>query len=156
MFLKKPLVLITLLLNLFMFLGCSEKTTTTEYSLDYVDFDYISNYYEVFNRREGTYIVYVYSQSCVVCTELKADFLAFADSYTAYNVYFFDAGSVDTTYQADYLSSIGQSNVKTPTLLIIKNGTFDKTAVSRYYFEGESRIRSIMLDLKNNVYPYWN
>ncbi len=151
---KKLMLISTLLLSLFTLLGCA--TTTTTDVLDYDDFDYVDDYNDVFNRSQGTYIVYVYASSCSVCAKIKADVLEFAEGYTDYPIYFFDAGAVDTTYQADYLNTIGQASVQTPTILIIKNNTFDKTNVSRYLFSGESKIRSLMTDLENDAFLYWN
>jgi len=156
MLLKKSLLSFLLIFTLFATLGCSDVTTTTK-GLDYSDFDYITDYSEVFNRREGDYLVYIYQDNCAACIRLKTDFLNFANQYTDYNIYFYNVGtSSDTTNQAQYLSIIGQTQVSTPVLLVVKNKSFDNTNVSRYYFAGETKIRAMMTDLQKDAYPYWD
>ncbi len=156
MFLKKTILSFLMIFTLFAILGCSE-TTTTSTGLDYSDFDYITDYSEVFNRREGDYLVYVYQTNCAACTRLKSEILNFANEYSDYNIYFYNVGAnSDTTNQASYLAMIGQTQVSTPVLLIIKNKSFDSTNVSRYYFAGEIKIKALMTDLEKDAYPYWD
>ena len=154
MLLKKTILLFSILFSLLALIGCGTKTTTED-ALDYDDFDYLSDYDEVFDRPVGTYLVYVYAETCQACARLKTDILAFASQYTDHVIYFFNAGAVDSTNQAPYLEAIGQASVQTPTMLVIKDG-FDLTNVSRYLFIGETRIRSLITDLTNDAYPYWN
>lgn len=156
MLLKKSIISFLLIFTMFSIIGCSQETTTTA-GLDYSDFDYISDYSEVFNRREGDYLVYVYQDTCAACLRLKTDFLNFANTYEDYQIYFYNVGkNSDTTNQAEYLSIIGQTQVSTPVLLVVKNKSFDNTNVSRYYFAGETKIRAMMTDLEKDSYPYWD
>jgi len=154
MLFKKTLLLFSILFSLVALIGCGTQTTT-EAVLDYDVFDYLSDYDEVFDRPAGTYLVYVYAASCQACARLKTDILEFASQYTDHVIYFFNAGAVDSTNQAPYLAAIGQTSVQTPTMLIIQGG-FDLTNVSRYLFIGETRIRSLLTDLNNDAYQYWD
>ena len=154
--LKRLFLSLVILLGVFAFIGCAE-TTTTVIGLDYTDFDSIVDYSEVFNRREGDYLVYVYQTSCAACIRLKSDFLDFADQYDDYNVYFFNVANVsESSDSSTYLATIGQPSVQTPVLLVIKNKSFDTTNVSRYFYAGEAKIRAVMTDLQNDAFPYWD
>lgn len=146
--------LLTLLLG-FALVACQTATTTLG-GPDYDDFDYIEDYDEVFNRREGTYIVYIYSETCGTCNSIKDEVLAFASSYTDRTIYFFNLDGATATKEEELLTPLGQSEVGTPTLILVKNKGFDKNAFSNYCFSGSSRILSIIVDLENGDYPYWN
>lgn len=153
---KHFFISLVLFLGVFAFIGCSESTTT-EAGLDYSDFDSIVDYSEVFNRREGDYLVYVYQTNCASCIRLKSDFLAFANQYDDHNIYFFNVANVsESSDSSTYLATIGQSSVQTPLLLVIKNKSFDSTNISRYLYAGEAKIRAVMTDFENNAFPYWN
>ncbi len=155
--LKRFLISIMMVLGIFSAIGCNLTTTTSQIGLDYSEFDSITDYSEVFNRREGDYIVYVYQTNCAACKSLKSDFLAFADTYTNKNIYFFNVGNLsESADSSTYLATIGQNSVQTPVLLVINNNSFDKTNVSRYLYAGESKIRAVMIDLQNGSFPYWD
>ncbi len=151
---RKVLLLLLFPALVLAFLGCGVTTTTTT-GLDYSDFDYLEDYDEVFTRAAGTYIVYVYSTDCYNCSLFKAEFLEFASTYTDRPIFFFNVSAATSSLQAAYLSTIGQTGVRTPALLLITNNGFDKTVASRFYFEGAPIIRSLINDLENGAYPYW-
>ena len=139
----------------FTLLACQTTTTTTA-GLDYSDFDYIEDYDEVFTRREGTYVVYLYSLSCAQCETIKDDVLAFASSYADRTVYFFNLDLGSSTLQNTFLTTLGKATVGTPTVILVADGGFDKTASSRYFFTGSSDVLSILADLAKGSYPYWS
>ncbi|MFH0993116.1 MAG: hypothetical protein V1761_02065 [bacterium] len=136
------------------FLGCETVTTTTT-GRDYADFDYLEDYDEVFNRNAGTYIVYIYSTDCYNCAQFKDEILEFAATFTDRTIFFFNVSNATSSLQTAYLDMIGQTAVRTPSLVLIKNNAFDKTVASRYYFEGAPIIRSLLNDLENQSYLYW-
>ncbi|MFA5007411.1 MAG: thioredoxin family protein [Candidatus Izemoplasmatales bacterium] len=146
--------LLTLLVG-FALVACQTATTTLG-GPDYDDFDYIEDYDEVFNRREGTYIVYLYSESCYTCNSIKDEVLAFAGAYADRTIYFLNVDNATATKETVFLTTLGKNEVGTPTLLLIKDSGFDKNASSRYFFTGSSPILSIINDLENGDYPYWN
>jgi len=152
---KRLFLPILIFILAFSVVACQAETTTTA-GLDYGDFDYIEDYDEVFNRREGTYIVYLYSESCYNCGEIKEDVLAFADSYTDRTIFFFNVDGATADLQNAFLTALGRTQVGTPTMILIKDKAFDTTASSRYYFEGISRILSIITDLEKGTYQYWS
>jgi len=133
--------------------ACAE--TTTAAGLDYDDFDYIEDYDEIFDRRAGTYIVYLYSESCHNCATIKSEILAFASAYDDHVLFFFNVGEGSAALQNDYKEAIGITEVQTPVLLLITDNGFDKTASSRFYFAGVTAIRAILNDLENGSYQYW-
>lgn len=154
---KRFLLMMIMILGSFSAIGCNLTATTTQVGLDYSEFDSISDYTEVFNRREGNYLVYVYQTNCSACIRLKTDFLAFADTYSDKNIYFFNVGNLsESADSSTYLATIGQPSVQTPVLLVIKNNSFDKNNVSRYLYTGESKIRAVMTDLQNGSFLYWD
>lgn len=140
------------------FLGCSNTTqevTTT--GLDYEMFNYISDYDEVFNRREGTYLVYFYSATCANCIAIKNTVLTFANTYTAHTIYFFNVDNATADLKTEFLTLIGVSSSKfgTPSLIIVKDFKFDKTAQSNYYFSGATDIPPALRDIQNGTYQYF-
>lgn len=146
-----PLILFILAFSLS---ACAAETTTSA-GLDYDDFDYIEDYDEVFNRREGTYIVYLYSESCFNCGEIKEDVLAFAASYTDRAMFFFNVDGATADLQNAFLTTLARTAVGTPSLILIKDNAFSTTASSRYFFSGASAVLSILTDLEIGDYPYW-
>ncbi len=152
---KRLLFPVLMFLFAFSLVACQEETTTTA-GLDYGDFDYIEDYDEVFNRREGTYIVYLYSDSCFNCGEIKADILAFADSYTDRAMFFFNVDNATSDLQNAFLTTLGRTQVGTPSLILIKDNGFSTTASSRYFFSGASSVLSILTDLEKGTYQYWS
>ncbi len=155
MTMKRLFLPLILLILAFSATACAEKTTTTA-GLDYEDFDYIEDYDEVFNRREGTYIVYLYSESCFNCGEIKRDVLAFADSYTDRAMFFFNVDNATAELQNAFLTTLGRTQVGTPSLILIKDNGFSTTASSRYFFSGASAVLSILTDLEKGTYQYWS
>ncbi len=149
---KKLVSLLVLNLFLSLLLACQTTTTTTEISFDL--FQQIDRYQDIFTRREGTYVVYVYSDTCGACLQIKEEMATFGDTYTAKVIYFFNASKATDaqTYQQLYLTYIGQTQVQTPVMLIVVDNTFDSTNQSLYYYAGVSAIRNITRDLLNNAY----
>lgn len=154
-FSKVLLFALTLSLS-FTILACN--TTTTEEGASYEMYDSFDRYQDAFTRREGTYLIYIYSTSCSACLTFKPEILAFADSYTDEVLYFFNSAAATdaSTHQQAFLAAIGQASVETPTLLLITDGGFDTTNIDKYYFAGISEIRNILNDLSNNSYPYFS
>ena len=137
--------------------GCnSETTTTTTTGLDYDAFDYLTDYNQVFTRREGTYFVYFYSLTCSNCIKIKSSVLEFADTYSDYNTYFFNVDNGTDTYKAEFLAAIGVSstNFGTPSFLVVVNGSFDKTKLSNYFFSGATVIPALLRDIETGTYQY--
>jgi thiol-disulfide isomerase/thioredoxin len=134
------------------------QTTTATTTVNYDLFEQIARYQDVFNRREGTYLVYVYSDSCVVCETIKTQVYNFADTYpdgeTGHEIYFFNAAKAtdSAANQAAYLLAVGQTQVSTPVLLVIIDNAFDKTNLSTYYFAGAQAVSNILEDIKNGAY----
>lgn len=155
---KKILTLVAFLAVTFALQACSNTTTeTTTTGLQYDMFDSITDYDEIFNRREGDYLVYLYQTDCVNCLAIKDTVLAFADTYTAHAMYFFNVGGLSSEYEAAFLETVGEtsSSFGTPTLIVVTNNSFDATAKSHYYFVGKLEIPAVLRDLKNNAYSYW-
>ncbi len=153
---KKTLFLLLILVLTLSAFACN--TTTTETALSYEDFEYFDRYQDAFNRREGTYLIYIYSTTCTVCATFKPEVIAFAAAYTDEVIYFFDSGAATdaATSQPAFLAAIGQASLQTPTLLLIKDGAFDLTNIDKYFFSGIPAIRNILNDLTNNSYPYYS
>jgi len=152
--------ILTLVLSLFLgvtLYGCAEETTTTSTGLDYEMFDYISDYDEIFNRRQGTYLVYIYSPSCSVCQSIKETVLEFADTYTGHVIYFLDVTNATDTAESDFLERIGldSTNFGTPSLVVVVDQDFDKTAFSHYFFAGATEIPAVLRDIQNGAYQYF-
>jgi thiol-disulfide isomerase/thioredoxin len=141
------------LLFAFALFACDQTTTTA--GADYGDFDFIEDFDEAFNRREGTYIVYLYSETCENCNRIKDQMLAFAAAYDDRVIFFFDVAKATTALQDAFLFQLGKTTVNTPTLILITANGFDKTVASRFYFEGASAILGIINDLENGSYQYW-
>lgn len=153
---KKTLSLTFAFLLTFAFIGCNKTTETTTTGLDYEMFYHLDDYNTVFNRREGTYLVYIYQPTCTGCEAIKDTVLEFADTYTGHVIYFFDVSKATASLQVNFLNMIGISSVEfgTPTLLLIINNSFDNTARSHYYFSGASPIQNILRDIEYDSYEY--
>lgn len=150
----------TMVLSLFLgvaLYGCNSETTTTTTGLNYEMFDYIEDYDEIFDRRQGTYLVYIYSPSCTVCESIKDTVLEFADTYTAHEIYFLDVTNASSTAETEFLSLIGLSSTVfgTPSLVIVVDNDFDKTAFSHYFFAGGTEIPAVIRDIQNGAYQYF-
>jgi hypothetical protein len=141
------------LLLAFSILSCDAATTTS--GLSYEDFDHIDDYDEIFDRRQETYLVYIYSLSCSNCASFKEEILAFASTYTDHVLFFFCADDGTSDLEADYLATIGATSLLTPTLLLILDNDFDRNTASRYYFTGSTRIRTVLNDIESDSYQYW-
>jgi len=154
---KKLLTLGAIAILSLVLFGCSGDTTTTSDGLSYDMFDYIEDYDEIFDRREGTYLVYLYSPTCSICNSIKDTVLEFADTYEKYNMYFFNVDNGTTALETEFLNTIGLSSslFGTPGLVLVKNNSFDKTALSLYYFAGGTEIPNILRDIQNQSYPYF-
>jgi len=152
---KRLFLPILIFILAFSVVACQAETTTTA-GLDYGDFDYIEDYDEVFNRREGTYIVYLYSESCYNCGEIKSDVLAFAEAYSGRAMFFFNVDGATAELQNDFLTTLARTQVGTPSLILIKDNGFSTTASSRYFFSGASAVLSILTDLEKGTYQYWS
>lgn len=149
---KKLLTLLVLSFVLPILLACQTTTTTTEINFDL--FQQIDRYQDIFTRREGTYLVYVYSDTCGACLQIKEEMATFGNTYTSKMIYFFNASKATDaqTYQQLYLTYIGQTQVQTPVILVVMDNTFDSTNQALYYYAGVSAIRNITRDLQNNAY----
>lgn len=59
--------------------------------LTYDSFDHITNFYDIEDQEEDQYLVYFYSESCSICSDIKLQVLKFADKNEAdVKVYFLD------------------------------------------------------------------
>lgn len=134
--------------------ACSTSTTTPE-GLSYEDFNYIEAYSEIFDRREGTYLIYLYEPTCSNCNKIKTSVLTFASTYTAHPIYFFDVtGLADETGEAAYLAKTGQAELIYPTLIVVIDNDFDLTNKTKYLYTGVSKIPLVLTDMKNGVYDW--
>ncbi len=149
---KKIITLLVLSFLLPILLACQTTPTTTEINFDL--FQQIDRYQDIFTRREGTYLVYVYSDTCGACLQIKEEMATFGNTYTRKVIYFFNASKATDaqTYQQLYLTYIGQTQVQTPVILVVVDNTFDSTNQSLYYYAGVQAIRNITRDLQNNAY----
>lgn len=137
-------------------LGCNQTTTTTTAGLDYDMFFSITDYSQVFNRNQGTYIVYMYSDTCAHCVAIKSTVLEFADTNDDIVMYFFNVSTGTEAAQTAFLTTVGltTSNFGTPTLIVVVDNDFDLTSRSNFLFEGEIPITSILRDIENDAYAY--
>jgi hypothetical protein len=134
--------------------ACSTTTITTE-GLDYEDFNYIEAYSEIFDRREGTYLIYLYEPTCANCNKIKTSVLSFAAGYTAHPIYFFDVtGIEDEAGEATYLAKTGQTTLSYPALIVVIDNDFDLTNKAKYLYTGVSKIPLVLTDMKNGVYDW--
>ncbi len=148
------LVAVTLGISLF---GCSGDETTTTTGLNYEMFNYISDYDEIFDRREGDYLVYIYSDTCSICDTIKDTVLEFADTYTGHMIYFFEVTYATTELKTEFLSYIGLNEILfgTPSLVIVKDNSFETTSFSNYFFAGATDIPRVLRDIENGTYNYF-
>lgn len=149
---KKSLLLFLLPLFALSLIGCREQTTTT--TVNFELFEQIDRYQDVFTRREGTYLVYVYSDTCVNCQTIKQRLYDFASTYEGHTIYFFNAAKASDaqTQQQAYIAKIGQTQVQTPSLVVVVDNDFDLTALSSYYFMGASSVVNVLDDIENGAY----
>lgn len=150
---KKLWILLTVLVLSVMLFACQEDVTST-YGLSYDQFDYISDYDEVFTQVEGTYLVYVYSPTCANCITIKTKVLQFANTYSEIKIYFFNPETASSEKKADYLTKIGQPDTYTPSLIVVIDNDFDNTNTSAYYFQGGTEVPNILKDIENGAYQY--
>lgn len=149
---KKLLSLSLFVLAALSLFGCAQTTTTS--GINYDLFAQIDRYQDVFTRREGTYLVYVYSDTCVNCQTIKERLYDFATNYEGHVIYFFNAAKATDaqTQQQTYLAKIGQTQVQTPSLVVVRNNNLDLTALASYYFSGASAVVNVLDDIQNGAY----
>jgi thiol-disulfide isomerase/thioredoxin len=149
---KKILFLLLLPIFAASLVACQEQTTTT--TVNFELFEQIDRYQDVFTRREGTYLVYVYSDTCVNCQAIKQRVYDFANEYTGHTIYFFNAAlATDAqTQQQAYIAKIGQTQVQTPSLVVVVDNDFDLTMLSNYYFMGAATVLNVLDDIQNGAY----
>lgn len=150
---KRMLSLLLLILTAFVLVGCGTTTTTAD-TLNYEDFNYIESYSEVFTRREGSYLIYIYEPTCANCNKIKDTVLTFAADYTAHAIYFFDTTDVDDTGLSAFLLKTGQASVDTPSLIIVIDNDFDTTNQSKYLYTGITKIPLALSDLKKGAFDW--
>jgi len=149
---KKFLLLFLLPLFALSLTGCREQTTTT--TVNFELFEQIDRYQDVFTRREGTYLVYVYTDTCVNCQPIKQKLYDFASTYEGHTIYFFNAAKATDaqSQQSAYIAKIGQTQVQTPSLLVVVDNDFNLTVLSSYYFVGASSVVNVLDDILNGAY----
>ncbi len=138
-------------------LGCTDTTESTTAGLSYDNFFSITDYSQIFNRNEGTYIVYMYSTSCAHCENIKPTVLGFADTHADdIMIYFFDVTNGTEAAQTVFLNTVGltTNTFGTPTLIVVVDNAFDITARSNFLYSGEIPITSILRDIDNGAYTY--
>jgi hypothetical protein len=159
MFAKRFIVGLMVLMS-FLLVGCTSTTTTTSLTdgtstLDYSDFDSLSDFNEVFNRRQSTYLVYVYSSYCTVCATIKMKYFHLLLRLMTIRSILSMRISCGFRLQTRLLDAIGQSTAQTPVMIVVKDNDFDKNNINQYLFIGAIKIRSAMTDMLNGAYPYW-
>ena len=134
-------------------IACQTTTTTSTYN-GFDLFNQIDRYQDVFTRREGTYVVYVYSDTCSSCQNIKQEMFEFGSDYDQKAVYYFNVSKATDaqTYQQVFLQYMALSQVQTPAIIIVMNNTFDSTNMSLYYYVGIQSVRNIVRDLRYNAY----
>jgi thiol-disulfide isomerase/thioredoxin len=149
---KKLCTLILLFFTSISFISCQQTTTTTSINFDL--FKQITQFQSVFAKSEGTYLVYVYSDSCGACALVKQDVYDFASTYTQKPIYFFNVTFANdaSEYRSLYLTYIAQNEVATPVILVVKDGAFDSTNQAVYYHAGVVAVRNILRDVKNGAF----
>ncbi|MFA6649375.1 MAG: hypothetical protein WCS48_04710 [Candidatus Izemoplasmatales bacterium] len=155
---KSLLLLIIIPLSALALWACmattSEEVTTS--GLDYADFDTITAFDQIFIQDEGTYLVYLYSTNCSNCLSIKTEVLNFAMTYPYKTVFFFNVyGYSETDPEViQYLSDTKISDLLVPSLLVIVNNEFDNTQMSKYYYEGTTRITNFLDDLEKGGFVF--
>jgi len=92
--------------------------------LDYDDFtnQHLTNYQDVLDVQNDTYILYYYLENCPYCMAAKDDFLAFAISKSVGDVFLMNGALVDNP--DDIPTELTILNSGTPILVIMSNGVF--------------------------------
>jgi len=151
---KKLLLFPLFVLVVLSITSCATTTVPTD-SLSYDDFDFIESYDEIWNRSEGTYLVYLYSTSCVNCIEIKSTVLHFAATYSLHNIYFYNVfGNIDTQAKADYLAKVGDPEVYIPALIVVIDNDFDVSQTSTIFYKGRTDIPEVMEKLLNGTFSF--
>lgn len=150
---KKLLSISLFVLAALSLVGCTQTTTTTT-NINFDLFEQIDRYQDVFTRREGTYLVYVYSDTCVNCQPIKQRMYDFATNYEGHTLYFFNAAKATDAqaHQQTYLAKIGQTQVQTPSLVVVVANNIDMTALSSYLFFGAAAVVNVLDDIQNGAY----
>lgn len=137
-------------------MACGTTTTTTTES-PYHQYDHITTFQQMWNRpvASGDYLVYLYSPASESCIDLENLIFAYADdAESPYPIFFMDITSAPSDTQAQFLAVTGIAKLTYPAVVLIQDKTFDSTAQSQFYFEGEIRIRSLFYDLNNGIDPF--
>jgi thiol-disulfide isomerase/thioredoxin len=112
--------------------------------LKYDDFEHLQTYEEFDNKPEQKYAVYLYSEECGYCIQIKNKLLNFADSNESdLKVYFIDIYSVSGN------STVLPSQVTgTPSLIVIEDGNVVDV------FGGSEDIPAFIDDINNGEYTF--
>jgi len=129
-------------------------------SRTYEDFTQITTYESVLTQKDSEsnqlqdYVVYFYQDTCEACASVENKVLRLTDRINkdATVVFFANTGKMtDTdTKKNDFLVSIEESNLLTPTIVVVANGVFQEVVV------GADQVVSLLDQIKDGTYAPFN
>ena len=107
---------------------------------EYTDFTHIEAYDLILTQKDESsvqlqdYVVYIYSDDCSNCLTVKKDVLKLSKELEegGLNVFFVNSSTIKETTtgdKTDFLDDVNINSIKTPMIVTVANGSFDKTYI---------------------------
>jgi thiol-disulfide isomerase/thioredoxin len=129
-----------------------ESATTT---LGYDAYGVLADYDGIFDRPEGTYLVYIYSSTCSHCLSIRDEMLAFAASYGTHPFYSLCIDEADGEGIDIFLDAVGRTAVAVPCLLVVVDGGVPADRLADRFFLGTTEIRNALVAMLDGTYAGW-
>ncbi|MDY0138363.1 MAG: thioredoxin family protein [Candidatus Izemoplasmatales bacterium] len=122
---------------------------------NYSSYNTIDDYSKVFDMETEDeepildYIVYLYSDRCESCKDIRNDVLGVAKDLEKDEFYLLNIASVEGESD-EFLETIGKTTVSTPTLVVVKDGEFYEV------FVGSNDISDVLELIEDGTYSGLN
>lgn len=108
-------------------------------TFEYDDFTHIKKYEEVLTQKDEQsvqledYVVYFYYDDCTACSSIKSDALKIVNKLNKDSDFVILANTTEMedadTYKDTFLEDIAETQLLTPTLLVVANGEYHEVQV---------------------------
>lgn len=124
---------------------------------NYNSYTFVEDYKDAFVMKDddgnaiSDYVIYVYSNTCQNCTNIKSDVLRIGNRLNRGDDMFFllNVSSVKGDSGA-FLTTIQQSQIATPMLVVVSGGTFTEIVT------GSSSVVSLLEQIRDGLYLPFN
>jgi len=124
---------------------------------NYGNYQAVEDYSVVFDMKDEAdqeildYVIYVYSNTCENCVNIKNDVLRIASKLNrGEDVFFLLNASNINGENDDFLETIEQTMILTPMLIVVKDGVYYEK------FTGSTAVLTVLESIQNDTYEPFN